>query len=308
MVLRAIARNWLPEPIKLAKRRLLRRSEGEKFIRDRFRHIHGYQLEQNARTFTEKLYHRMIELNREPNPLFNRLADKYLVREYVAEQIGPSCLIPLIWHGINPDDIPFEELPAKSIAKTNHGSDGNIVLKRPFDRDQIKAKLRGWMKSDYYWVFREAQYYRIKPQILVEHLLDDGFPDGPLDYRFWCFGGKPEVVQVDNHTHLLNAFYDTSWRNLRFAYRQSGSQQEITTPCNFDEMLEIAASLSAPFDFVRIDLYSIQEKVYFGEFTFAPTAGTNKFDPPFWDAYLGDRWVFKFAKRHVRDGNQNVSS
>ena len=48
---------------------------------------------------------------------------------------------------------------------------------------------------------------------------------------------------------------------------------------NFDKMIEIAKKLSKRFPFVRCDLYDCDGKVYFGELTFYPGKGTERFSP-----------------------------
>lgn len=274
--------------IRMAKRRLFKVTEGERILRGRYAEIHGGELGNS--TFTQKLYHRMIELNRHCPPIYTEIADKFRAREYIKGIIGPGYSTQLLWFGDNPEQIPFDTLPEKSIAKTNHGSGSNIVLDGNTDRPKAIARLRAWLDQNYYWAMREAQYYGIKPCILVEEFIDDGYPSGPLDYRFWCFGGAPRAIQVDDNAHRLNAFYDPDWDNLHISYRSAGSQREIAKPENLDQMLEIAAKLSQPFDFVRVDLFNIKGRIYFGEMTFCPTAGSNKFDPPEWDIRFGKMW------------------
>jgi hypothetical protein len=276
------------QQIRMAKRRLCKARDGESILRERYARVHGGELG-NA-TFTQKLYRRMIALNRDCPPIYTQIADKYRAREYVRQKLGDGYSTRLLWIGEHPEQIPFDTLPEKSIAKTNHGSGSNIVLDKTTDRSQAIARLRAWLSQNYYWPMREAQYYGIKPCILVEEFIDDGQPSGPLDYRFWCFGGTPRAIQVDDNAHLLNAFYDPDWNNLGISYRSIGAQREVSKPENLNAMLEIAAKLAEPFDFVRVDLFNINGRVYFGEMTFSPTAGSNKFDPPEWDLRFGEMW------------------
>jgi TupA-like ATPgrasp len=283
---------YIPQPVRKWKRHLFRRAEGERILRGRFAQIHGSMLDlKNANTFTEKVYRRMIETNRDGIPTFTRLADKYLAREHVRETIGAEYLVPLIWSGEDPRQIPFDHLPPKSIAMTNHGSGGNIVLEHPIDRDLIIKKMHDGLSQNFYWAQREFQYYEIEPRVMVEEFIDDDHPDGPLDYRFWCFNGKAEAIQVDNNSHSLNAFYTTTWNLTDCTYRNTTGIRQAKRPDNLGELLSVAERLSSPFDFVRIDLYSVKGKTYFGEFTFTPTAGCNKFDPLHWDLYFGEKWL-----------------
>jgi hypothetical protein len=277
----------------LLKKYFYRRAHGERQIRHTYRSIYGKELDlHKLKLFSEKLFARLIELNCHGSSLCTRLADKYSVRDYVSEKIGSDHLIDVIWSGLDPTAIPFHDLPSKCVIKTNHGSGGNIIYNRDVDSEYVIQTLRNWLEQNYYWVDREYQYYKIKPRILIEEYLDDGQPDGPLDYRFWCFHGKVEVIQIDNHAHDINPFYDVNWNEISLNYRDSHKQCHIDRPGNLDQMLIIASALSFDFDFVRVDLYNVHGHVYFGELTFTPVGGRCKLKPEYWDAELGGRWNY----------------
>ena len=208
----------------------------------------------------------------------------------MGSKVGEQHLVKLLWHGEDPSAIPFDTLPAEYVIKTNHGSAQIIVVKGKADRADIISRLSVWLKSNYYWSCREYQYYHIKPRVMIEEYLRNQDGSGPLDYRFWCFNGIPEVIQVDNHAHDINPFYDTKWNQLDLHYREGASRPAIAKPMNFEQMISIASQLSAGFDFVRIDLYNIDGKIYFGEFTLTPTAGELKLRPESWDLKLGEKW------------------
>lgn len=275
----------------MLKWRLFRKSDGDAHLRKAYFQWHGKQLNiRTPATWSEKIFCRMLDLNKRTYPLFTRLADKYLVREYVRERIGEEYLVKLIWSGSNPADIPFDALPNKCMIKTNHGSGGNIVYKSGSDRAEIIVKLRKWLGENYYWGAREYHYYHIPRRVLVEDFLEDGVEDGPLDYRFFCFDGEPHVIQVDNRLHDINPFFDTAWNKLDLCYRENFRECDIPRPANFDKMIEVARALSKDFDFVRVDLYNIKGKIYFGEMTFTPVAGRFVFRPEIWDRTLGEKW------------------
>lgn len=279
------------DKVRSVKKQLLRRSEGKRILLERFERIHGRRLDMaNPVTFSEKLFCRMIDLNREPNPQFARVADKFAVRTYVASKVGEQHLIKLLWHGEDPGAIPFDALPGEYVIKTNHGSAQVIVVKGQADREEIAKKLAVWMKTNYYWAAREGQYYTIKPRIMIEEYLKSQDGSGPLDYRFWCFGGVPEVIQVDNHAHDINPFFDSQWNQLDLHYRDQVARPFIAKPENLPQMMDIATRLSVGLDFVRVDLYNINGDIYFGEFTLTPTSGHLKLRPESWDLKLGRKW------------------
>lgn len=209
----------------------------------------------------------------------------------MAERVGERYLVPLLWSGRDPARIPFDALPERCMVKTNHGLGANIMWRRGGDRAAVTQRMRKSLRENFYWVSREYHYAAIERQVLVEAYLDDDTPGGPLDYRFWCFHGQPELIQVDNHAHDINPFYDTQWNPLALSYRQRFRACDIPRPPQLDEMLRVAAGLSTGFDFVRVDLYNIRGEVFFGEMTFTPVAGKFRFSPPEWDARLGQKWA-----------------
>lgn len=213
------------------------------------------------------------------------------MRDYVASKIGERYLTAIYWHGTDPALIPFDGLPERYVLKTNHASGQIIVVNGAPDRKAVVDRLRTWLQSNYYWTAREYQYFDIRPRVIAEEFLDDGQDGGPLDYRFWCFNGTPEVVQVDNHRHDINPFFDLEWRLLDLFYRPAAQRVSIDKPTNLDEMRGVACALSADFDFVRVDLYSIGDRVCFGELTFMPVAGQLKLQPERWDRLLGEKWI-----------------
>ena len=274
------------------KRRVLRRSEGEAFLLRRYARIHGKPLDlTNPRTFTEKLFWRMVTWNRgDMPPRFRQLADKYAVRAHVASTIGEEYLTRLLWQGNDSRAIPFDRLPEAYVIKPNHAAGKVIIVKGTADRRAITQQASEWLASDYYWHGRESQYYGIPPRILIEEYLtnEDGSP--PLDYKFHCFNGTPELIEVRNQTKDIDPFFDTTWSLLDLSDTEGVAQPWVPKPENLGEMLTCAAKLSAGFGYVRLDFYNVKRQVYFGEFTFTPAAGIIKYDPECWDLKLGRKW------------------
>jgi hypothetical protein len=277
------------------KQRVMRKSDGERFLLQQYFSKTGKQLQfEKPETFSEKLYCRMISLNREEHPRLTQFADKYSVRAYVAAKIGERHLVKLLWHGTDPEEIPFDSLPKECVIKANHGSGQIIVVKGEADRTEIVHRVSDWLKTNYYWGGREYQYFHIQPRIMIEEYLKPSDGNGPLDYRFWCFSGTPEVIQVDNPAHDINPFFDRQWNLLDLHYREGVSRPAIAKPTNLDEMIFVASQLSDEFDFVRVDLYNIDGRICFGELTFTP-AGSLNLQPTIWDKRLGEKWKISSA-------------
>jgi hypothetical protein len=141
MPIREIVRELIPEPIRLLKRKALRAREGEVALRARYLDVHGQPYDpSNVRTFTDKLFRRLIEMNAKADRRYTD-ADKFAVRDFVQNTIGDKHLTKLIWTGSDPAGIPFGELP-KCIIKTNHGYGGHIIYDASRDRAAIVARLR----------------------------------------------------------------------------------------------------------------------------------------------------------------------
>ncbi|CUS34898.1 Glycosyltransferase [Candidatus Nitrospira nitrosa] len=273
------------------KQQLTRQSDGEAILKQRYLCVHGRPLtDMNPQTFTEKLYWRMLAWNRVVPPIFVQLADKLSAREYVASKVGNKYLPLLLWHGQNPALIPFNALPIEYVVKSNHASRQVIVAREPVDHDAIIATCRKWIGGNFYWVSREGQYLNIQPQIMLEECLRDHDGNLPLDYKIWCFNGVPELIQVINFARDSHSFYDTSWNALDLSYSVGKSRPDRPRPDHLEEMISLATRLSIGFGFVRVDLYNLAGRIYFGELTFTPTAGMMKMQPGRWDVELGKKW------------------
>ena len=211
-----------------------------------------------------------------------RYVDKYKVREYISNVIGEKYLIKLLGVYNSFEEINFSKLPNSFVLKLNNGSGCNIIVKdkEKLDYKKLKKELDSWMKSDYYKLSREKQYKNIKQYILCEEYLSDD--SGELrDYKFFCFNGKVEFVQVDNgrfSTHIQN-FYDRKWNKLDITYMCDKNNIFDTKPDKYYEMLKLAEKLACKFPFVRVDLYYTNNKIYFGELTFTPNNGMGRIKP-----------------------------
>ncbi|HVZ44056.1 MAG TPA: ATP-grasp fold amidoligase family protein [Ramlibacter sp.] len=251
----------------------------------------------NPRTFTEKLYCRMLDMHEQGCATYTRLSDKLQVQEYVADRIGERYLTPVLWSGDDPLAVPWDRLPRECLLKCNEGSGKGALLLGPEDRAAAGERAAQWLAESYYWRRREYQYWPVRRRLLVEERLADGHPDGPIDYIFFCFDGVPRLVQIGSRSHTIHRFFTPGWEPVRLTYRERYEAPEMPRPGRLEEMLDIAARLSAPFDFVRVDLYCCTQGVRFGELTFTPCAGRLTFDPPEWDALLGDWWHYSGLPR-----------
>lgn len=244
----------------------------------------------NPKLFSEKLCKQMIEIIAEGETCQTVLSDKVNARNIIEKIIGKQYLNEVYWVGDRIEDLPLSTLPYPAVIKTSHGSGGNVILRVNSDFNLIRRKLRNWLSVNYFFESLEYQYYQIKPQILVERFLRDEFEDGPRDYRFFCFDGKPFCVQVDNNSHSINPFFDLNWNKIDLRYREKALDVDVAAPKRLDIMIDLAKKISAGHPFVRVDFFDSLEGVFFCETTFAPVSGLFKFNNPRWDIILGEQW------------------
>ena len=208
-------------------------------------------------------------------------ADKIKVHEYCKEKLGKDICIPIIKVYNNPQEINFDELPDKFVAKCNHGSGMNIIVKdkNKEDKNEIINKLNTWLGRDF--TFQngfEAHYHDIERKCFVETFMDDGNTT-LYDYKFWCFNGEPRFYTINDgygHSKWMY-FYDMNQNRLPYMRTDfmGKSPSIVRQPSKYNEMVEYAKKLSEPFKFVRVDFYEIDGVVYLGELTFTP--GANYF-------------------------------
>lgn len=230
--------------------------------------------------------------------LWPSLSDKYLVRSFVSEQGFASNLIPLIGMWEKVDDIDWESLPRRFVMKSTGGSGDAVVCtdKDLLDKERTLRHFRSVMKERYGRLTGEPHYSLIKPRIIAEQLLDASTqPHGSkslIDYKIWCFDGKPAFIICYSNRHDMYyceiGVYDLEWRShpeyLRYTRHYQRERQPTPRPSCLDEMLQMAARLSAGHPEVRVDTYVVDGHVYFGEFTFSSSGGyMSHFTQPFLD-------------------------
>jgi len=243
------------------------------------------------RTFNEWIARRKA-LDR--RPILTCFADKYTVRDYVAERVGSHILTELYCVTRDAASIPFDSLPNRFVVKPTHGSGWVHVVrdKSQMDRAALIQQCNTWLESDYYRLRREWPYKHVVPQILVEEFIDNGCAEPASDVRFYVFGGQVELIQVDvgRFTGHERAFMDCNWNELPIKMLYPPVVGGVPKPVHLAEMLRIAQLLGKGMDFIRVDLYDTAQKIYFGEITTTPACGCGHFEPASIDVQLGKLW------------------
>ena len=228
-----------------------------------------------------------------------RMADKYAVRSYVAEKGFPEILNELYGVYDSPDEIDLAKLPDSFVIKGTHGSGMNLICrdKKALDWTDCCNKMKCWLKTNYYRLGREWAYKDIRPRLICEKYLENSEAGELIDYKFYCYISKPEVLFVCTKRYspegLRYDAFDMNWRRVNACKGKPQSDLSVYKPDNLDEMIDTARQLCGRFPFIRVDLYSVDRKIVFGEFTFYPDNGLIPFTPDKYNYYFGDLFLLR---------------
>ena len=220
------------------------------------------------------------------NPIMTTLVDKAGVRDYIKSTIGEEYLVPVYGIYDKWSDIDFDALPNEFVIKCTHDSGSVSICKNKSNWDKIKAReiIEKSLSMNYFWRAREWAYKNVKPRIIIEeYLKDNKFEDAP-DYKFFCFDGKVRMFRINTGRHskegLKSNFYELPWKRMDIGEQgYANNLEEETMPAQFEKMVQLAELLSNGFPHVRIDFNYINDKIYFGEFTFYHNGGRHLFNP-----------------------------
>lgn len=271
--------------------------DDETVIREKYKSIFGEELNlENPKTFNEKIQYRILKDRKD---IYTQLADKYSVREYVKEKIGEEYLIKLLGVYERAEDIEYDKLPNKFVLKCNHDS-GSVIIckdKLTFNKKEANKKLNFFLKRNFYYMTREWHYKNIKPLIICEEYLEET-GEAVDDYKVYIFNQKNKKslsfiqIEEDRFGDHRRGIYTENWELLPVKRTLEYPKRGIK-PKNLELMIDLSKKLTENFEFVRVDFYECNGKLYFGELTFTPAGGIGKFVPNEWDYKLGKMWEIR---------------
>ena len=258
----------------------------------------GYPLDLNSpKTFNEKL--QWLKLY-DRNLRYTNMVDKLTVKDFVAKTIGDEYVIPTLGVWNKPEAIEWDKLPNQFVLKTTQGGGNYGVIickdKTSFDCQKAIKKLKYSLKQKLYLSNREWPYKNVVPRIIAEQFMVAKSDTNDLpDYKFFCFDGEVKALFVATDRQKPGEdvkfdFFDADYNHLPF--KQGHEHAVITPPCpkSFEQMKTCAAKLSQGIPHVRVDMYEVDGRPYFGEMTFYHFAGWVPFDPKEWDVKFGE-WL-----------------
>lgn len=248
----------------------------------------------NPSTYQEKM--QWLKLH-DRKPEYTIMADKYAVKKYVADKIGEKYIIPTLGIWDNANKIEWDALPDKFILKTTHGCGGTDVIiidkQKEFDKKSITKRLNKSLKKNTYPRLREFPYKNIPRKIIAETYLESSevYKTAIDDFKLYCFDGEVKFILVVSNrisdTKSLD-YFSPDWEHLEICdVGEKNAKVVPEKPENLEEMIRIAELLSKNIRHVRIDLYNLKGKIYFGEFTFYDAGGFARYNPKEWESTLG---------------------
>ena len=240
--------------------------------------------------FTEKIQY--LKLNNR-NPYRQKAANRLHVREYVREKVGEKYLIPLLLETDELSLSDWKSLPNTFVLKANHGC-GMVELifdKSVVEFEQIDKLTQDWLNFDYAKFGREWVYEEVPRKIIAEELITDSENEIPEDYKLFCFHGRVEMIQIDigRFKNQRRNLYNRDFQLIDAECLYPNSEKEVAKPQNLPEMIQVAEKLASEFKFIRVDLYSTNNQIYFGELTNFPGNGFIAYQPDSFDFELGKK-------------------
>ena len=265
----------------------------------------GHKLNlENPKRYNEKL--QWIKLY-DHNPLYTTMADKYAVKEFVSKKVGEEYVAKCLGVWDRAEDINWDALPDKFVIKTTHDGGNNGVF---ICRDKSKINRSKWVRQinkslhrNTFLLGREWPYKNIPRRVFAEEYLEDA--SGELrDYKFFCFDGKVKYLFIATERQsggeVKFNYFDADFNDLGIVQQHPMSDKKIEKPTLFEDMKKLATELSKGLPEVRVDLYEVNGRIYFGEYTFFHHGGVVPFHPDKWDFIWGENIVLPAKKINIQ--------
>ena len=224
------------------------------------------------------------------NPAYARLVDKHAARDVVGEIVGSQYLSLLFASGPVLSAIDPANLPANSMLKATHGWNMNFPILERMRKwpEGLMVLTAAWLRTRHELYHGEWPYSLVRPNLMFEELLVPKSGD-LYDFKFYCFNGEPHFFKIDGGRSRtrVQGHFDLAWNALPCQINNYGPLPTVIRPANWDDMVAVASSLCFGLPFVRIDMYNLDGRIVFGEFTLYPQGGNLRFEPYDFSLYAG---------------------
>ena len=248
----------------------------------------GYNLPKQPQTYNEKLNY--LKINGHYRK-YRKYADKSKVRTLLKkmgyEHLLPECYITTDFHISSK---AWDCLPERFIIKHSNSSGYNLTVNQKSTTDLgIINRVLKCLKHVKYGLRKNEPVYPLVGKIICTE-----FIDAVTDYKFFCFNGKvmfiaivKEWLKENPSKEPYQVMVDRDFNELPFSYGYERGTVAYEKPPYFGEMLATVEKLSANIPHVRLDMMGTEDRFYFGEYTFFPGGGKDRFYPPEYDLTVG---------------------
>ena len=258
----------------------------------------------NPRTLNEKVT--WMEVMTDTSK-WTEYTDKYEVRKHI-EALGLKEILTEcygVWERV--EEIDFDKLPNKFVLKCTHDCGSTVIVpdKSKMNKEAVLDFLGKCVSKRYGYDSGEPHYTLIKPRLMAESLIEmdntDEFSSATtVDHKIRCIDGKAQYDMVcydrklDSGSGGGKTVYDLydihTWTPMRQYLADRGVEyKDVPRPENLEKMIEIAEKIAQGFPQVRVDLYNVKGKIYFGEMTFFAFSGMNNHFTMEFQRMIGDR-------------------
>ena len=258
----------------------------------------------NPRTLNEKVT--WMEVMTDTSK-WTEYTDKYEVRKHI-EELGLKDILTEcygVWDRV--EDIDFDKLPDKFVLKCTHDCGSTVIVrdKNKMNKKEVMEFLSKCVSKRYGYDSCEPHYTFIKPRLMAESLIEmdntDEFSSATtVDHKIRCIDGKAQYDMVCYDRNLESGsggsktvydLYDIhTWQPMRQYLADTGVQyKNVPWPENLEKMIEIAETIAQGFPQVRVDLYNVKGRIFFGEMTFYAFSGMNNHFTMEFQRMIGDR-------------------
>jgi hypothetical protein len=244
-------------------------------------------------TFNEKINYRKL-LDR--RPIYTVLCDKIKAKDYVRKRLGEGRTPRTMHIYEHPNEFSPGDVTKKCVLKSNDGwGDAKILEPDDFDSNEVEKTIKEMIEKDHFSWSREWGYYGVESKAFIEEFVrPENNAKVPVDYKYYCFGGKTEMVEIitDRATGDMRSMYtNRDGQPIDLVYCSYSETSELPISIElFNELRDVAEVISQGFDFLRVDMYYSEGNIMIGELTVYPSGGLKHFKPDYWDAHLGSLW------------------
>lgn len=239
--------------------------------------------------FTEHLTARML-YDRSEDLAWT--CDKLQMKAHAARLCADLDVPGTLWHGTDLDQLDMEALPEEWVIKPNHRSGLVFFGNRETSRAELKQVTNGWLRMHDRAAIGEWAYRRASHELIIESRFGSQNGGAATDYKFFVFHGEVKLLHCDAGRFtddFRETFYSPQWEELDI-YNGVETRAELPAPVSLDQMVAYAQKLAEGFDFMRVDLYEIDGRPWFGELTPYPSGGMDPFEPDEVDMMMGRWW------------------